>query len=100
MTTTDDTPLPEWMQPSVPEFYIDGYSFQGNPYTVHLSFTLGVPDGSKQEAARIRMSPEHAKIMSILFKRAMKEYERELKIEIPIPPAIIEAHKLNLEVDW
>lgn len=98
MTTTDD--VPEWLRPSVPEHYVDGYSFQGNPYTVMLSFTIGVPGSEAEDVVRIRTSPEHAKIMSILLKRSMKGYEEKLGVEIALPPAILDAHDINLAEDW
>ena len=100
--TTDDNPqpVPEWLRAAVPEYYIDGFKFHGNPYTVFLSFSLGVPGGESQELTRLRMSPEHAKVMSILFRRAVKLYEKELKIEIAIPPALIQAHDIKLDEDW
>ena len=87
------------------EFYVDTYSFVGSPYTVFLTFGVAIP-GEQPEDARInklvilRMSPEHAKVMSILFKRAVREYEERLGTEIAIPPPILDAHKINLALDW
>ena len=88
---------------AVPEFYVDAYEFNGSPYTVLLSFSLAVP-GEQQPTSkavvRLRMSPEHAKVMSILFKRAVKLYEQAIETEIAIPPGILQQHEIDLRVDW
>jgi hypothetical protein len=87
------------------EFYVDAYEFIGSPYTVHLTFGVAVP-GERPEDAYVnklvvlRMSPEHAKVMSILFKRAVREYEERTGTEIAVAPAMLEAHKINLALDW
>ena len=87
------------------EFYIDTYSFIGSPYTIHLTFGVAQP-GEQPEDARIdklvvlRMSPEHAKVMSILFKRAVREYEERIGTEIAVAPPILDTYKINLALDW
>jgi len=87
------------------EFYVDTYSFIGSPYTVHLTFGVAIP-GEQPEDARVknlvilRMSPEHTKVMSILLKQAVKEYEKTIGTEIAIAPAILQLHNINLTLDW
>ena len=87
---------------AVPEFYVDAYEFNGSPYTVLLSFGLAVPGEQPRSkpVVRLRMSPEHAKVMSILFKRAVKLYEEAIETEIAIPPGILQQHEIDLRVDW
>lgn len=85
----------------VPEYYIDGYGFNGHEYTVFITFTVTTPgEETPKKVAVIRMSPEHAKMMSILFKRAMKDYEGQIGVEIGLPAQLLEKHNIDLNELW
>ncbi len=86
---------------AVPEFYIDGYGIQAHQYTVELAFTLAQPAQDKpRTVAIVRMSPEHAKVMAMLFRRNIKDWEKQFGVEISIPPKVLETHEIDLERDW
>ena len=97
--------MPEEAQ-SVPDeptvrFYADGYEFDAHQYTIFLTLTASRPKkGASQTEAVVHMSPEHAKVMAILFKRSMKQFEEQLGIEIPIPEAVLKTHKIDLSEEW
>ena len=82
----------------VPEFYVDSFGLRANPYTVTLTFGLSAA-GETQPRARILMSPTHAKMMAILFRRALKSIEDESE-EIPIRTALLEDKSIDLDTDW
>ena len=76
-----------------------------NAYTVSLLFGLTPaisPAGQipqPRTKAVIRMSPEHAKVMALLLRRNLKQYERELGVEIPLPHQVQANLGVSLE-DW
>ena len=86
---------------AAPEFYIDGYTIEAHQYTIQVTFTLVRPHQEEPTPiAVVRMSPEHAKVMAILFKRNVKDWETQLGVEIAIPPQVVETHGIDLERDW
>ena len=63
----------------VPEYYTDSVNFQTNLYGFMLEF--GIVKGAEQAPApvvRMRMSPQHAKIMSLLLRKNVREYEHRI----------------------
>ena len=84
----------------LPEFYADGYRFAATPYTVNLIFTIASGRGISRNLVTVRMSPGHAKMMAILFKRNVQELEKRFGIEMSIPPNLLENHNIDLDRDW
>lgn len=63
----------------IPEYYTDSVNFATNIYGFTLEF--GVMQGQDQPPrplVRVRMSPQHAKIMSLLLRKNVQEYERRI----------------------
>ena len=63
----------------LPEYYTDSVNFMTNIYGFTLEF--GVMQGNDEppkSIARIKMSPQHAKIMSLLLRKNVQEYERRI----------------------
>jgi len=85
-----------------PEFYSDGIEVNLTmPWTVALTFSL--KDTSKERKplpqVTVRMSPEQAKISTMLLKRLLKNYEAESGAAINIPQGVY--RQLGLpEEDW
>lgn len=86
--------------PDPPEYYIDTFQVGISAYSVILDFGLRTSPEETRQVARIRMSPEHAKVMAILFRRAIKEFEQTANHTIAIPPALLQDKTLSLEQDW
>jgi|YelNatPaOPRAMG01_1025707.scaffolds.fasta_scaffold401586_1 hypothetical protein len=64
---------------ATPEYYTDSVNFTTNIYGFLLEF--GVMQGQDEpprSVVRIRMSPQHAKIMSLLMRKNVQEYERRI----------------------
>lgn len=86
----------------IPEFYSDGIEVNLTmPWTVALTFSL--KDISKDRKSvpqvTVRMSPEQAKISTMLLKRLLKSYEINSASSINIPQGVYQQLGLNIE-DW
>ena len=63
----------------IPEFYTDSVNFATNLYGFTLEFgCMQAQDQPPRTVARVRMSPQHAKIMSLLLRKNVQEYERRI----------------------
>ena len=63
----------------LPEFYTDSVNFMTNIYGFTLEFgIMQAQDAPPEQVCRIRMSPQHAKIMSLLLRKNVQEYERRI----------------------
>ncbi|MDP2935774.1 MAG: hypothetical protein Q8O86_04720 [Dehalococcoidia bacterium] len=91
----------------VPDVYADQFTLGLSAYGVALTFSLNPstpsPIPSQQHAepqAVIRMSLEHAKVMIMLLKKNLKQFELEhLGDPIKLPKRLLQ--ELNLdEADW
>ena len=100
------------------EVYSDLFTFRMSPYTAILEFgirplpqrgaapaapeDIGLPRAERAEperAAVIRMSPEHAKVLAIVVRRHIQEYERQNGITIDVPQRILQELNIPPE-DW
>ncbi len=62
-----------------PEFYADSVNFMTNVYGFTLDFgVMQAQDRPPQTTVRVRMSPQHAKIMALLLRKNVQEYERRI----------------------
>lgn len=87
-------------QPFIPtDVYVDGLELAASAYTVSLIFTLNVGPDATRPQATIRMSLQHAKMMAIQFKRAVKEIEQELG-PVSLPTKVLQEKGIELERDW
>lgn len=92
--------------------YSDGVQVGCAPFTVALLFTISAAPPPAQDpneppvpqlpqrVADIRMSPEHAKVMTIILMRQLKEFERILGRPIPIHPSVMQQLGLSPSEDW
>lgn len=88
----------------VPEFYCDGVQFGLSPYTAILSLTKQ-PTGQDRtvppiRVANVRMSLEHAKVMSIMLKKQLKAFEQQAGIEIQLPQSLLQQLGISKHEDW
>lgn len=91
--------------PDVPEFYVDQFTTTAGVYGVAMTFGLAPPHPSpgpqatSKELVRLRMSLEHAKVMTMLLKRQLKRYEEEMGAAINIPMKVYHSLGISPE-DW
>jgi hypothetical protein len=84
--------------------YSDGVQVGCAPFTVALTFTVS-PSPSRgpvppKVVADVRMSPEHAKVMAIILRRQIKDFEQQLGKPIPIHPQVLQQLGLSPMEDW
>ena len=87
-----------------PFLYSDGIQIAISPFTVSLSFTVAPPAqaGAQLPApvATIRMSLEHAKVMAIILKKQLKQFEEQLGAEIALPQQVYQQLGVSPKEDW
>lgn len=87
----------------VPEFYSDAVEINLTmPWTVALTFAVRSTDAERKptSVARIRMSPEHAKVMAMLLRRQLKKYEEGSGTPINLPADVYAKLGLVSFEDW
>ena len=82
------------------DLYADSFTLSASPYTVTIHFGIKLGPNATRSVANIRMSPEHAKMMAMLFKRSIKNVEAQFGIVWPIPEPLLAEKNLNLDRDW
>jgi hypothetical protein len=93
------------MDEKVPDLYTDGVQITVSPFGITLSFAMQPAGQSGQMAAPIRvcnlrMSLEHAKALSMILRRQLKNYEVNLGGEIPLPHQVYQQLGLSEKEDW
>jgi hypothetical protein len=89
----------------MPEFYSDSFRFTIGPYGVAFTFGTNVPHPSPgkvtpgKDSLILRMSLEQAKVLAMLLRRNLKNYERENQLEIALPSQLYIQLGIDRE-DW
>lgn len=90
----------------IPDIYTDQVSLAQTPFGLALTFSLSPSNPSPLgqtpavPQAVVRMSLEHAKMMVMVLRKALKQYELEhLGDPINLPRTIMEQSHLSPE-DW
>ena len=90
--------------PDVPDLYADQFTMVHSPWGVTFNFGLSLSNppaitgqqAPSQPQAVIRMSLEHAKVMAMIIRKQLKQYELEhLGDPINVPAAVLQAMKLD-----
>ncbi|MCX6022934.1 MAG: hypothetical protein NTZ05_14630 [Chloroflexi bacterium] len=96
------------MQPmpgELPDVYVDEFQANLSPYTVSMTFSLSAAlpgPGSVTPASPkmvVRTSLQHAKIMAMILRSQLKDYERETGAEITLPMEVYRSIGIAPE-DW
>ena len=82
----------------MPDVYTDSFAMTASAYTVSLHFAVSEGPVLKPQAI-VRMSPQHAKVMAILFMRRLKEYEKKAG-EIGVPESLLREKDIDFGRDW
>jgi hypothetical protein len=68
----------------IPEYYTDSVNFMTNIYSFMVEFGAQQPNPEGLEPppprplVRVKMSPHHAKIMSLMLRKQVREYETRI----------------------
>lgn len=86
------------------DVYTDQFNVSIGPYgvTFLLQRSPAVPQPGQvanEPVGVVRMSQEHAKVLAMILRRQLKQYERDAGFEIPIMPQVLNQLSLSLE-DW
>jgi hypothetical protein len=76
-----------------PEFYADQLQIGTNPWGFIFQFGL-VSEGGPRPVATVRMSPHHAKVMALMLKRIVLQWEEGMGQAIEFPAQL--RSELNL----
>jgi hypothetical protein len=92
------------MPDDVNPVFSDSVQIGSSPFGVSLLFTMA-PNPTKGQqvptvVADVRMSPEHAKVLAIILRRHMLDYEQQLGRPLPIHPNVMKQLGLSPEEDW
>lgn len=90
--------------PSVPDIYCDGVQVGLSPYTAILSLTMQ-PAGQTGQmpmipVANVRMSLEHAKVLTIMLRKQLKAFEAQNGVEIELPARLYAQLGMSKQEDW
>lgn len=89
----------------IPDVYADAFKFNINPYGVSFTFGIQAPDPAAEKAAIpeeraiLRMSLEQSKVLAMMLRKNLKQYEQEQHLEIPLPQSLYTKLGLSLQ-DW
>ena len=92
-------------EPEVAELYTDAFEVTTTPFGVNMTFGVREPHPapnkpqSVRELAIVRMSLEHAKVMTMLLRRQLKVYESDVGVPIKIPSSVYTQLGIA-EEDW
>lgn len=92
------------MDADVPELYADGVQIGLSPFGVLLAFAMQ-PAGQTGTMAPIkvcnlRMSLEHAKVLAIMLRKQLKNFEETMGEDIPLHPQLYTQLGLSKAEDW
>ena len=90
----------------IPDIYVDNMQITTGVYGVNITFGLSEPHPSvggvaqpPDEKARIRMSLQHAKIVAMMLRQNLKNYELNTGTSIQIPQNVYTSLGVA-EEDW
>lgn len=90
---------------NIPEYYSDVFELAMSPYGAALAFGLTDPSSGPGEPpaaecrAVVRMSLQQAKVLSMVLRKNLAQYERENSIEITLPASVYTALGVKRS-DW
>ena len=93
------------MPESPVDVYADQVAINVGPFGCTLNFgaSLAIPPAGGGVAghpvATVRMSLEHLKLMTFLFRRQLLQYERDSGVRVPIPIDVLNQLRVGRE-DW
>ncbi|KKK76661.1 hypothetical protein LCGC14_2861400 [marine sediment metagenome] len=89
----------------IPEVYIDQMRLTIGVFGVSVTFSLSEPHPTSagapkpEDKVRVRMSLEHAKVVAMLLRKQLKQYEENSGTKIAIPARVYTALGVA-EEDW
>lgn len=86
------------------DVYCDSTQISTSPFdlSLYLYQRVGVPNSSQpaKQVGCIRMSLEHAKVLTIMLKKSIKQYEDSQGTPIILHPGALQGAGISKEEDW
>ncbi len=89
----------------IPDVYVDQMRVTIGVFGVNVTFALSEPHPTSagapkpEDKVRVRMSLEHAKVVAMLLRKQLKQYEEESGTKIAIPARVYTGLGVA-EEDW
>ena len=89
----------------VPEIYTDAFRFTVSPYGITFTFSRSIPHPASGKVAPpkdsicLRMSLEQAKVLAMMLRKNLKNYEKSNSLEIALPSQLYTQLGLSKE-NW
>lgn len=92
------------MPDEAPDLYTDGVQIGVSPFGVTLAFAMQ-PAGqtgtmAPMKVCNLRMSLEHAKVLVMMLKKQLKNFEVQMGEDIPLPQQLYTQLGLSKMEDW
>ncbi len=91
---------------AIPDLYVDNMQITTGVYGVNITFCLTEPHPvssevgrAPEEKVRVRMSLQHAKIVAMILRQNLKNYESGTDTSIQIPQSVYTSLGIS-EEDW
>ena len=87
----------------VPDVYCDGVQVLVSPFGIILTLSERAPTQGTEPpitVAHVRMSLEHAKVMTIMLKKILKTHEDQQGSPITLHPQIYQQMGISPQEDW
>lgn len=92
------------MPDEVPDIYCDNVQISATPFDIVLELLKRPPGQITTErplrVGVVRMSHQHAKVLSIILRSNLKDIEAQQGAPITIHPLALSALQLNIKEDW
>jgi hypothetical protein len=106
--TTSPKGVARMPESEVPDVYVDQMTLAQSQYGLAITFALSpstppaiAATAQGQPQVVVRMSLEHAKIMVMMLRKHLKQYELEhLGDTIKLPDAALQGMNLSESADW
>lgn len=85
------------MSEILPEYYGETYYIRNSPWGVSITFAVGPPkdDVDGHDVCTVRLSHEAAKVLAMIIRKQLKNYERDSKTLIAIPSEVMKPLELS-----
>jgi len=85
------------MSEILPEYYGETYYIRTNPWGVSITFAVAPPkdDVDGHDVCIVRLSHEAAKVLAMIIRKQLKNYEKDNNTLIAIPSEIMKPLDLS-----
>jgi hypothetical protein len=89
------------MSEVLPEYYGDIYYVRTNQWGIAVTFALSSPKegGEDRDVCVVRLSHEAAKVLAMLIRKQLKNYEKDNDTVVTIPSGTLKSLNLT-SADW